>query len=178
MDLRASDEELIAGFVKGDSDALAELAHRHERALLGLARGLLGSSAAARDAVQEAWIRVIRHGASFNGRSAFKTWLYRITINRCRAVGAKERKAAGKVGAAPAFTEPPDAKVVRSERRDDLTAALSALAPPKREVILLCYHDGMTHQRAAEILEIPIGTLKSRLHAALRELRGRLEQPA
>ena len=85
MDSSATDEKLLGAFVKGDQAALGELARRHECSLLGLAGGLLGGgSAAACDAVQETWVRVIRYGHSFNGRSSFKTWLYRITINRCR----------------------------------------------------------------------------------------------
>ncbi|MCH8805838.1 MAG: hypothetical protein IH986_07100, partial [Planctomycetes bacterium] len=75
-----SDEQLLERFVKRkDRTALAALAQRHERALLGLAGGLLGGRRElACDAVQETWLRVIRYGESFNGRSSFKTWLYRI----------------------------------------------------------------------------------------------------
>ncbi|MHC4137655.1 MAG: RNA polymerase sigma factor, partial [Planctomycetota bacterium] len=89
MDPNATDEQLLSAFVDGDREALGELARRHEQALLGLARGLLGGqSASALDAVQETWMRVIRYGSSFNGRSTVKTWLYRIAVNRCRDLRA------------------------------------------------------------------------------------------
>jgi len=61
-----------------------------------------------------------------------------------------------------------------TERNQTLRDAVERLAEPKREVVLLCYHEGMTHELAATVLEIPLGTLKSRLHAALKELREHL----
>src|SRR5262245_30414828 len=79
-----SDETLLAEFLKGRKTALVELAHRYEAKLLGLAQGMLGQrSELAHDAIQETWLRVIRFGAQFNGNCTFKTWLYRIAINRC-----------------------------------------------------------------------------------------------
>ena len=180
-DQNATDEQLLLMFVKGDSAALGELARRYESPLLGLAHGLLGGhSSVACDAVQEAWMRVIRHGTSFNNRSSFKTWLYRITINRCRDLGARQGipQPDGPLAMVPADNGGPVQGMMTKERNDALHSAVNTLAPPKREVVLLCYHDGMTHHQAAEILEIPLGTLKSRLHAALQALRQRLSDEA
>jgi RNA polymerase sigma-70 factor, ECF subfamily len=162
--LEPTDESLLRDFVRGRRDPLGELARRYERPLLGLARGLLGGREdLARDAVQDTWLRVIRYGRSFNGTSSVKTWLYRIAINRCRDLRARPLPALnGTVeGHAPAAQTDADA----------LTHHLNTLAPDRRELLLLCYHDGITHQHAAAILELPLGTLKSRLHAALADLR-------
>src|SRR5258708_5686403 len=92
MDTQASDESLLTEFAGGDRAALGGLARRYERALLGLATGLLeGRADMACDAVQETWVRVIRFADKFNGRSSFKTWLYRIAINQCRTVKSRMR---------------------------------------------------------------------------------------
>jgi len=177
-----TDELLLARFVKGDRDALGALAERHETHLLGLARGLLnGRSDLARDAVQETWVRVIRYGASFDQRSTVRTWIYRIVINQCknirRARQSQEPIAASRtpVAARAGSTDPGDRD---SPPMEALRAAVSRLDRNKSDIILLCYHSGMTHETAAEILRIPVGTLKSRLHAALKELREALTPEA
>ena len=177
MNSSETDEKLLATFVKGDRAALGELARRHERSLLGLAHGLLGGgSVAACDAVQETWVRVIRYGHSFNGRSSFRTWLYRITINRCRDLRRRTPAPQGdeRIAQIPAGGRPSDHGSMVTERNQTLRDAVERLAEPKREVIRLCYHEGMTHELAETVLEIPLGTLKSRLHAALKELREHL----
>lgn len=162
--MEPTDESLLRDFVRGRRDALGELARRYERSLLGLARGLLGGrDDLARDAVQDTWLRVIRYGKSFNGTSSVKTWLYRIAINRCRDLRARP---------SPALNGPPEGHAAAvSHDTSSLTHHLNTLSPDRRELLLLCYHDGITHQHAAIILELPLGTLKSRLHAALTDLR-------
>ncbi len=176
-----SDEQLLERFVKRkDRTALAALAQRHERALLGLAGGLLGGRRElACDAVQETWLRVIRYGLSFNGRSSFKTWLYRIVVNQCRNLHAArppEPPTAEAAETVPLAAPGPERNAEAVDQRQALRAAVASLTPEQREIVLLCYHEHATHAQAAEILDIPVGTLKSRLHAALRELRGRLSR--
>jgi RNA polymerase sigma-70 factor (ECF subfamily) len=183
-----NDEQLIARFArKSDQAALGELARRHERSLLGLACGVLGGRQdLAVDAIQETWIRVIRFAPTFHGRSSFKTWLYRIAINQCRNL----RKSQLQESKSRSEADEPDARSPADAILDDSMATtasieqveanhmvqreVDALVEDRRLVLLLCYHRGMTHEIAAEILEIPLGTLKSRLHAALGELRERL----
>jgi len=177
-----NDETLLAAFAKGDRAALGALADRYEVALLGMARGLVGGSTdLARDAVQETWVRVIRSARGSKGRSSVKTWLYRILINVChdlrqakwsRASAAKEVRDAVEPEAGAGDSVEPD------EFRAMLRSALDALPGERRVVLLLCYHAGLTHTEAAGALEIPLGTLKSRLHAALGELRERLSSEA
>lgn len=204
MELNPSDERLLQAFADGERRALGELARRHERALLGMAAGLLGGSRElARDAVQETWVRVIRFAGSFDGRSTLKTWLYRILINRChdlrlmsttlRGVGRSSdadssaphgaakfgtpKDARPELDRAPVQQDWPDQAAMASEQRGMVRDAVQRLAPDRRDTVLLCYHAGMTHEEAATILEIPIGTLKSRLHASLQELRSILAEP-
>ena len=176
----ASDEHLLAAFHKGDRAALGALAVRYEPPLLGLATGILrGRTDLARDAVQDTWIKVIRHGHSFAGNSSFKTWIYRIVINRCRDLLAREQRAAQYADPSYAPPEsaaepPPLLASQHVELNGTLRSAVDRLAESHRLIILLCYHRGLTHTEAAEVLAIPVGTLKSRLNAALTELRSTL----
>lgn len=194
MTQTATDEQLIAEFATGRRAALEDLARRYEKPLLGLSQGLLGGDdTLAQDAVQETWVRVIRFAKQFNGRSSFKTWVYRIAINQCRtlqssspfesatdadkeaivqAIGEKDRahESEGTRNVSSKSRALFDS-VAAAEERAELHAALDRLDVDQRHVLLLCYHAGMTHPEAADILDIPLGTLKSRLSSALAELR-------
>jgi RNA polymerase sigma-70 factor (ECF subfamily) len=68
----------------------------------------------------------------------------------------------------------PDGASMRQEVSEGLREAVGGLSTEQREIVLLCYHEGLSHAQAAEVLEIPVGTLKSRLHSALKELREHL----
>ena len=167
-----TDEQLLARFATGDRAALGALASRHENNLIGLATGLLdGRRDLAQDAVQEAWVRVIKYSSSFAGQSSFKTWMFRIVINRCRDMrDAGVRALRVEVPAAESSL-----RLATAEGRDeDVRAALQRLVPSTRLLLLLCYHRDLTHPQAADVLGIPVGTLKSRLNAALNELRGEM----
>ena len=164
-----TDEQLLRRFNRGDTAALGDLAQRYEQPLLGLAMGLLGGRAEpARDAVQDSWVRVIRYGKGFGGQSTFKTWVYRIVINRCKDLRAVKQ---GHTADNGVVQSSPIHPIETAERFARLHAALEHVPPEARLVLLLCYHQGVTHTQAAEILGIPIGTLKSRLSAALATLR-------
>jgi len=176
-----TDEQLLAAFTAGDRDALGMLATRYEGPLLGLASGLLaGSRSLAADAVQEMWLRVIKKATGFQGRSSVKTWLYRILINTCHDLRNRQPVNLGPAAAvenalsdaslSAAAQDPPDP----THDTGPLRAALESMTEPRRLTLLLCYHAGMRHELAADILGVPLGTLKSRLHAALKELRTRL----
>ena len=114
------------------------------------------------------------------GHSSFKTWLYRIGINQCRTLqrAGVVAAASGAIEDMPASDTPPEQAVQSADQNHTLRRAVERLGSDKRVVVLLCYHSGMTHEQAADILEIPLGTLKSRLHAALTELRAALSAEA
>jgi RNA polymerase sigma-70 factor (ECF subfamily) len=179
MAVERTDEQLLQDFQRGRQSALGELARRHERALLGLAAGVLGGQRdLACDAVQEAWVRVIRFAGQFNGRSAVKTWLYRIVINQCHTLAGARNGATLPPDTLAQLAPGPAAAAEHADFGAAVRDAVAQLDPDRRTVVLLCYHGGLTHEQAAEILEIPLGTLKSRLHAALTDLRARLAAEA
>lgn len=166
-----SDEQLLARFARdrGDSrTALQELANRHERRLLGLALGLCnGREDLAREAVQETWVRVIRHAGTFKGKSSFATWVYRIAVHRCRDVVARERALARRTSLTPAVPPGRDSDADLAWTR----SVVGGLPQREREVVLLCHMRGMTHEQAAAVLGIPPGTLKTRMTRAMGRLR-------
>lgn len=176
-----SDEALLARFAKGDAAALEALARRLERPMLGLALGLVnGRRELAMDAVQETWVRVIQRAASFRGDASASTWIYRILINRCHTVRERadrdtSKRSARNIPLEKATSAPQHSTAPEPDDVAALRSAVERLAEPKREVLLLCYHAGLSHPQAADILAIPLGTLKSRLNAALTELRTLLQ---
>ena len=171
----ARDLKLLRRIAKTDLAALGTLAGLYEPSLLGLARALLtGRDDLARDAVQDTWERVIRGARSFAERSTVRTWLYRILVNRChdlRAKAARERS--------PVLARLPRAEAAEPAERMELStrvrAAAAELPDGQRLVLLLCYHRSLSHTQAAEVLDIPVGTLKSRLAKALASLRDSLD---
>jgi RNA polymerase sigma-70 factor (ECF subfamily) len=171
-----TDEQVLGAFARGDDLALAELARRYEGPLLGLARGLLnGREDAARDAVQDTWVRVIKSAKHFAGRSSVKTWLYRILINRSHDLRADLARMNGHApNVAESVHEGAGSAAMAGERSDALRLAVESLPEDRRLILLLSYHEGLTHDAAAKVLDIPVGTLKSRLHGALEELRARM----
>ena len=132
---------------------------------------------------------MIRYAGGFNGHSSVKTWVYRIAINQCRNLlsarpvevgegGSGETAAGGDCAGTGgssrrAAIDPADA-AAKGDETERLKLAVEALLVPLRETVLLCYTHGLTHDEAAEAMGIPVGTVKSRVHAALEELRGRL----
>ncbi|KAA0217194.1 MAG: RNA polymerase sigma factor [Leptolyngbya sp. PLA3] len=164
------DLALLQRFVKGDRAALGQLAERHEPALLGLARGLLGGSyALAEEAVQDAWVRVIASSATFEARSEVRTWLYRIVINRCRDLARRARRPEpnGQVPSVPA----PEGEEFDMRVRE----AVRNLPVDQREALMLSMH-GLSDRLCAEVLNIPLGTLKSRIRTARTTLRRTLSE--
>lgn len=178
-----SDDDLFRAFQRGDRAAFEVLAQRCEASMLGLARGLLdGDSSSACDAVQNAWIRIIRSAGAFRGESTFKTWAYRILVNECRRMRSAMKRSAMSVETSQSVSSEPCEGGLRIEESDELAmirAAVDRLPAATREAVLICFHHGMTHAAAAEVLEVPLGTLKTRVRSALYELRSALStEPA
>lgn len=168
--IQAEDRELLAAFAGGDRGALGRLASRHERQLLGLAVGLLGSRELAEEAVQDAWVRVVQNARHFRGKASVRTWLYRITINRCRDIVRREQSQRARLNGKPHAQATEGTPAADADLKEALRRAVEELGPAQREAVLLCHHADLTHAQAAEILQIPLGTLKSRVRNGLNRL--------
>jgi RNA polymerase sigma-70 factor, ECF subfamily len=167
-----TDLELVERARQGEAAAFHELIDRHARPLFALAYSLCPSAADAEDVVQETWVGAFRGLRQFEARSSVKTWLVRILVRQA----ALQRRKAGRRQLSPLdAAEDVPAPQASAEARMDVSAAIRALNPEHREVILLREIQGLAYGEMAEVLEVPRGTVESRLFRARRELQDRLK---
>jgi RNA polymerase sigma-70 factor (ECF subfamily) len=184
------DQEVLDACRRGDRAAFDVLVERHHRRIFRLAVRLVGDEEAALDAAQESFLKAWRALGSFKGGSLFTTWLTRIAINQCR--NELRRRASLKHGRlrsldAPSSTGegtaadaleargPQAFDVLQSrEMRGAFEAVLTALDPGDREVLLLKEVESLSYEDMAEVLGVPVGTVRSRLHRARAEVRRRM----
>jgi len=171
---RLLDEYLLVSALAGDRRAFAALAKRWQKKLLAHAWRLLGDAEAARDAVQEGWIEIVRGLPRLRDERAFPAWAYRIVTRRCaKAVGAAVRRREVEAELA-AEGEPaaPEAESGRDHER--LRAAIRALPEEQRAAIALFHFEELSVAEVAVALDVPAGTVKTRLMHARRKLRAAL----
>ncbi|KOU76520.1 MULTISPECIES: RNA polymerase sigma factor SigM [Streptomyces] len=165
----ASDQELLTRHVAGDADAFGELVRRHRDRLWAVALRTLGDREEAADAVQDALVSAYRAAHTFRGDSAVTTWLHRITVNACldRARKAASRRTAplDDTERLERLLEPHESAEAPAERQDlhrQLLAALRTLPDEQRAALVLVDMQGYPVAEAADILDVPTGTVKSR----------------
>jgi len=189
---RLADDADIARARAGDHEAFRSLVERHERRAYGLALRVLRSEEAARDAVQEAFLRVYSALRRFEGRSAFGTWLHRVVLNVC--LDAKRRDRSSRelaweeettsdvvdtelglpVAATGSGGAEPERALERTELRARLADAIGSLPEAARATLLLREVDGLSYAEIAQALGVPKGTVMSRLHYARRRVQDSL----
>lgn len=178
------DADLIDALRAGDGSAWATLLDRYERKVHGLCVRMVGHRATAEDLAQEAFLRAWKSVGRFDGRAAFGTWLYRITMNLCltelRARGrrsVRESEAATEQGRAAQGAGEPDGPTSVETREEAVGAAraLASLSDEHRAILVLRDVRGLEYSAIAEALEIAPGTVKSRLFRARAALREVLE---
>ena len=165
--MELTDADLVARvLVDDDQHAFGELVRRHQSSVRGLLRQLTRADAAlADDLAQEAFVRAYRNIRSFRGEARFSTWLYRITYN-CFREHARRRKEFVGIDEEQLQSEH-DPDIVDPGLRHDLMHALSLLPLHERTAVVLCCQNGLSHNEAARVLDIPLGTVKTNV------LRGR-----
>ena len=179
---RPSDEELVRLFLDGDGAAFEELAARYEAVIMNMAYRMLGNRSDAADVCQEVLVLLMRKLGSFRGEAKFSTWLYRVSLNACHDFARRSRRHIS-ISESPGDDLPdieyrladdglhsPEASVERAEVRERVREAIGRLPDKFKEVIYLHDLSGYNYKEVAEILDISLGTVKSRLNRA----RGRL----
>jgi len=174
------DELLVLRCQEGDGEALRALFLRWQPRLLRLAWRLTGEAEAARDVVQDAWVAIVRSMRRLDDPARFRAWACRIVGNRCadwtrrRVVrrGATKPWNAATVADAAAPPSDPDAADEAAEMR----SALAALPGEQRAILSLHYLEGMGVAEIARVLDVPAGTVKSRLYHARNRLRLAMER--
>jgi RNA polymerase sigma-70 factor (ECF subfamily) len=182
----ADDRQLITACLEGDDSAYGELVRRYQDRLYSTVYRLVDRAEDAQDVVQEAFLNAYQALDSFKGDSLFFTWLYRIAVNtaislrrRQRAmlsIEANRHAEAAIEPADPSSESRPEYGLEQEEQGQRIREALARLSPEHRMVLVLKDMEGHKYEAMAEILEVPIGTIRSRLHRARSELRQILEK--
>ncbi|MEZ5319051.1 MAG: sigma-70 family RNA polymerase sigma factor [Vicinamibacterales bacterium] len=168
---------------KGDAGAFDALVRRHQDRLVNYLAAFLGNAADAEDVAQEAFVRAYRALRQFRGQSAFKTWLFQIATNAARTHRAR-RVSRREVSTEPVDAEAPVREVESHEDlesrvvlRDRLDRALRALPDDQREAVILRDVEGFDYREIADLLDVPMGTVESRIFRGRQKLRLLLATP-
>lgn len=174
----SDDASLIAATLAGDTAAFGRLVQLYQDRLYNSLLRVLGSADDAADIVQDAFVQAYVKLDSFRGGSAFYTWLYRIAFNLAMSHLRRGHKEASLdqmkslLGSEPADGQPTaDAGVLQQERADLVHAALAELSIEHRQILVLREIEGCRYDEIAEVLELPVGTVRSRLFRARLEMR-------
>jgi RNA polymerase sigma-70 factor (ECF subfamily) len=179
------DGELIARWRAGDQSAFEALIRRHERRVFGLLMRMLGNREDAEDVAQEAFLSLHRHGHRFRHQARFSTFVFRVAanaaLNRRRTLGRKNarmrqlklRQEAGTD--LPSAPRDPESMASGAQIQVQVQEALLRLPADLRMVTVLYDIEGLSYREIAKVLEIPEGTVKSRIHRARSALRVRLK---
>jgi len=182
-----TDEKLIEACRKGEAGAFVVLVERYHDDLLRFLIRLSGDRQLAEDAFQDAFLQVHISMASFDTSRRFRPWLFTIAANKARDLLRKKGRRKALELSAPIGSgsgradndggsfldllevdiEPPETGLLAEERDLQVQKALDKLSDPLREILLLAYFQRLTYAQIAEDLQIPLGTVKSRLHAAV-----------
>jgi RNA polymerase sigma-70 factor (ECF subfamily) len=186
------DVELLGRLRNGDEEAFVMLVARYQQPMVRLARSLVPNLAVAEEVVQDTWMGVVRGIDRFEERSSFKTWLYRILVNRARSAGAREHPNAPvdalhsidptRFDAQGQWADPLDRWTEDSEDRLDaatwlpvLIAALEDLPRRQRQIVILRDIEGLSSEDACSVLGISVGNQRILLHRGRTHLREMLE---
>ena len=187
------DEELLRRFLAGDREAFRTLVARYQPVLVQIARRYVNSTATAEDVAQDTWIAVLRGAERFEGRSSFKTWLFRIVANRARTTGTREKRlipvdhtdpvAGSRFNSEGMWREPPApfadllAEVEsRAEVAAAVRAAITALPDAQRSVVTLRDVEGLTTREVSSLLGLSEANVRVVLHRARAHLRDEVER--
>ncbi len=187
---RDPDLGVIEAFRAGDAGAFDLLVTRHQRRVYRLAYRLLGDAEAALDAAQEAFVKAWKALPRFEGKARFTTWLTRIPINQCRNELRKRGTVkhtrplslddtvpgteTSRVDTLASMEAGATAPLEAAELGDAFHAVFADLDPETREVLILKEVEEMSYEGMALVLDVPTGTVRSRLHRARAEVRRRM----
>ena len=191
-DRSVSDEALLQRHLDGDGEAFGALVRRYRRELFNFLARFTGDSALADDVFQEAFLQVHVSGPKFDMSRRLKPWLFTIAANKARdALRGRARRQAAPLDAGvgdddqgayvdlmPANVPLPDEASLNLETRLVVQNIVSEMPAPLKTVLLLCYFHEFLYKEIAEMLGVPLGTVKSRLHAALKDFGRRWQAAA
>lgn len=183
--VKRTDSEIIDACLQGRAEAFGVLVARHQDRLYNTLVKVLGSADAAQEATQTAFVHAFHRLTTFQGQSAFYSWLFRIAVNVAITEKRKQKRMVASVDNVQAQTgqEPVDARTDNrpshamevADNQRLVRQALSELAEEHRTILVLKEMEGLSYEEIAETCQCPIGTVRSRLHRARQELRDKLK---
>jgi len=162
----------------GDEDAFTELVYMDGDRCFGIAFRILRDVERAKDAVQQAFLLAWRELPRLREPEHFEVWLYRLLVNACYEEARRHRRWSTRVRVLPMEGPAAPDPIVSVEDRDALERAFRRLSPEHRAVFVMHHHAGLPLAAIAEIVGVPLGTVKSRLHHSIRNLRAVLKSEA
>lgn len=176
MTAGSDDAVLLERVVGGDHDAFSTLMRRHQDRVFSVCLRVMSNRSAALDATQETFLTVYRKANQYRATAAVGTWIYRIAVNTCYDLLRKERRRPSE--SMPDYLDPADPtagdRFDSVELAPSIAAALDSLSPEFRAVVVLSDIEGYALPELAELLELPLGTVKSRLFRARKQLASQL----
>lgn len=177
-----SDQELMSIVQAGDYSPASEIYDRYSARIYNFALRFLKNSEAAEDAVQEVFVKMLKHANQFNGDAKLSTWLFSITANWCRdflrKADNKPKDSDDVLVQLPASAElSPDRDLEKREDEIRVQRALQALTPEQREAILLSRYQGLSYAEIAQISGCSEGAVKTRVFRAMETLKKALTAP-
>lgn len=178
-----TDREIVDRVIQGDVQAFSVLVDRYEDRIYSAVRNYVSNPDDAVDIAQDAFVKAYSKLRSFDSSSAFYTWLYRIAVNtaidylrkrKIRPTDSLEDEKFTEIGFEPAskdLSADPERVATAAEQRAILRSAIGGLSHKLRSVLVLHDVEGMSQEEVAEILKIPVGTVKSRVSRARADLR-------
>ncbi len=186
METVTTDEHIVERALTGDADAFGEIVKRWERRIFALTYGMLGREEDARDATQETFLAAFKGLRAFRGEAKVSSWLHRIAINQCitrqrrakvRSESALEDEEDRNSGQFASPVELLPARLAEGQERiAAVRRAVNSLPADLRRVIVMKEFEELTFRQIADVLELPLSTVKSRLYAALKQLEMRLQK--
>jgi len=177
------DHQLLDAALAGNAEAYGCLVEKYQDRLYSTVVHIVGCSDEARDVVQDAFVHAFVKLETFQRSSAFYTWLYRIAVNaaisrrRRRRVSVSVEQTREATGDEPIDDgDAPSARLEQAERVTQVQQALAALSEEHRAILVLREMEGFDYEAIAEMLELPVGTVRSRLHRARLQLRDQLKE--
>ena len=182
-----SDEELLIRFRRGEAEAFASLLRRYERELYGYLRRYLDDASLAEDVFQNTFLQVYKKAGQYEPGRPVRPWLYAIATRQ--AIDAMRRRGRHAVVSLEQAADEGDGEiqtlldllhcrgagpleqVAEAERRDLVRSSVEQLPDFLRQVLVLAYYQGLKYREIADVVGVPVGTVKSRLHAALVRLQ-------
>ena len=184
--MEQNEQKLIARASGGDPAAFNQLMAMHEKRMYAVALRMFANREDAQDCLQEAMLRVYRAIGSFKGQSSFSTWVYRITMNTCLDELRRKKNRPNTSldnlldqGWSPSDGDnAPERSAIQSETRAQLAGAIRELPEDMRSAIVLRDVQGYSYDEIAQMLDVNVGTIKSRISRGREKLREKLSKKA